>query len=75
MGRVGGSGKSLHWRNHRNEQGERRLKTGRKRWKKDGDSENRENVPEHSRPLTLPVAPFAPAGSTDTQSPFSPANK
>lgn len=59
QGRVGGSGKSLHWRNHRNERRKRCLKTGRKRWKKDDDSENRENVPEHNRPLTLPATLFA----------------
>lgn len=58
QGRVGGSGKSLHWRNHRNERRERRLKTGRKKWKKDDDSENRENVPAHNRPLTLLAARF-----------------
>lgn len=78
QGRVGGSGKSLHWRNHRNKRRERRRKTGRKRWKKDDDSENRENVPEHNRPLTLPAALFAPPPHPTLSLPFhqkSPANK
>lgn len=70
QGRVGGSGKSLHWRNHRIEQRERRLKTGRKRRKKGDDSENRENVPEHNRPLTLPAALFAPPPHPTLSLPF-----